>query len=97
MSGGWIYIVTNRPHGTLYIGVTSDLARRAWQHREGIIGGFTKRYGLHQLVLAEPHEEIRAAIQREKNIKDWPRAWKVRLIERHNPNWEDLYDRIASG
>ena len=87
--------MTNRPNGTLYIGVTSDLARRAFEHREGTIDGFTKRYGLKRLVYAEPHEDIRGAIQREKTMKHWPRAWKVRLILTSNPNWDDLYDQLA--
>lgn len=74
MSGGWVYILTNRPNGTLYVGVASDLARRRWEHPEGIAEGFTKRHGLKRLVYAEHHEDIRAAIQREKNMKHWPRA-----------------------
>ena len=94
MQGGWVYIVTNRPDGTLYIGVTSDLPRRAWQHREGLIEGFTKRYGLTRLVFFERHDDIRTAIQREKSLKSWRRAWKVRLIVATNPGWDDLYDRL---
>ncbi|GAB4139169.1 MAG: GIY-YIG nuclease family protein [Sphingomonadales bacterium] len=96
MKGGWVYIMTNRPNGTLYVGVTSDFARRAWQHREGVADGFSKRYGLKHLVFAEPHDHIAAAIQREKRLKHWPRAWKVRLIMASNPNWNDLYDRLLS-
>ena len=95
MRGGWVYIMTNEPNGTLYIGVTSDLPRRAWQHREGLIDGFTKRYGLTRLVFFERHDDIRTAIQREKNLKRWPRAWKVRLIVATNPGWDDLYDRLT--
>ena len=95
MAGGWVYIMTNRPNGTLYVGVTSDLARRVWEHREGLADGFTKKYGLKQLVYAEPHEDIRSALQREKNLKHWPRAWKARLILETNPNWDDLFDRLA--
>ena len=95
MRGGWVYIVTNRPNGTLYVGVTSDLARRIWEHREGVVDGFTKRYGLKRLVYAEYHTDIHAAIQREHNIKHWRRAWEVRLILADNPDWRDLYDRIA--
>jgi len=86
--------VTNRPDGTLYIGVTSDLPRLAWQHREGLIEGFTKRYGLTRLVFFERHDDIRAAILREKNLKRWRRAWRVRLIVATNPGWDDLYDRL---
>ncbi len=95
MQGGWVYIVTNRPNGILYVGVTSDIARRVWEHREGVVEGFTKRYKLKRLVYIERHEDIRDAIQREKNIKHWPRAWKVRLILGENLNWDDLYDRLV--
>ncbi len=81
--------------GTLYVGVTSHLARRAWEHREGVADSFTKRYGLRRLVFVERHATIGAAIQREKNLKHWPRTWKVRLILAQNPTWEDLYDRLV--
>jgi putative endonuclease len=94
MSGGWVYIMTNRPNGTLYTGVTSDLARRAWQHRSGVVDGFTKRHDLKRLVYAEPHSDIRDAIQREKTLKHWPRARKVRPILETNPEWDDLYDQL---
>ena len=87
--------MSNRPNGTLYVGVTSDLARRAWERREGVADGFTKRYGLKRLVYAGRYEDIRTAIQREKNLKHWPRAWKVKLILTDNPNWDDLYERLA--
>lgn len=87
--------MTNRPNGTLYVGVTSDLARRAGEHREGLCDGFTRRYGLRRLVYAEAHEDIRLAIQREKNMKHWPRAWKVRLILAQNPEWADLYGTLV--
>lgn len=92
---GWVYILTNRPNGTLYVGVTANLARRVWEHREGLGEGFTARYGLTRLVYAEPHEEIRTAIAREKALKHWPRAWKVRLILEANPAWADLYGLIG--
>jgi len=95
MQGGWVYIMTNRPNGTLYVGVTGELVRRIWEHREGVVEGFTKRYTLKRLVYFERHEDIRSAIQREKNIKHWPRAWKIRLILEANPTWGDLYDRLA--
>jgi len=95
MRGGWVYIMTNRPNGTLYVGVTSNLARRAWEHRESMIDGFTKRYGLKQLVYYEAYEDIRSAIQRESNIKHWPRRWKIRLILEMNPQWRDLYETLA--
>jgi len=93
--GGWVYIVTNRPNGILYVGVTADIARRAWEHREGLQEGFTRRYGLTRLVFAERHEEIAAAISREKAIKGWRRAWKTRLIIAQNPDWQDLYERLV--
>ena len=86
--------MTNRRNGTLYVGVTSDLQRRAWEHRTGIVPGFTKRYGLKRLVYAERHEDIRDAISREKIIKHWPRAEKVRLIHGENPDWNDLFESL---
>ena len=92
--GGWVYIMTNRPNGTLYLGVTSDIVRRAWEHREGLLEGFTKRYRLTRLVYAERHDEIAAAIQRERTMKHWPRAWKVNLIVAQNPGWDDLYGTL---
>jgi putative endonuclease len=94
MKGGWVYIVTNKPYGTLYVGVTSQIARRSWEHRESLAEGFSKRYGLKMLVYAEYHDEIGFAIQREKNIKHWRRAWKIDLIEKSNPAWKDLYDTL---
>jgi putative endonuclease len=94
MKGGWVYIMTNRPNGTLYIGVTNDIVRRTYEHRTGAVDGFTKRYGLHRLVYFERHEDIRSAIQQEKNIKEWPRAWKSRLIGHSNPEWRDLYSDL---
>lgn len=95
MKGGWIYIVTNKPYGTLYVGVTANIARRAWEHREGLVDGFTKRHGLGRLVYVEPHDEIQFAIQREKTIKHWPRQWKVNLIRDINPSWNDLYETLV--
>ncbi|MBS7543166.1 GIY-YIG nuclease family protein [Ancylobacter oerskovii] len=94
MKGGFVYILANRPDGTLYVGVTSDLVRRIWEHREGLADGFTKRYGLKTLVHFERFDDIASAIQREKTMKHWPRAWKVRLIHAGNPQWRDLYDEI---
>lgn len=93
MREGWVYILTNRPNGTLCVGVTSNLARRIWEHRTGAADGFTRRYGLKRLVFAERHDDIRSAIQRERTMKHWPRAWKVRLILAENPGWGDLHDR----
>jgi putative endonuclease len=95
MKGGWAYIVTNRPNGTLYVGVTSNLPRRIWEHREGVVEGFTKRYRLKRLVYVERYDDIGSAIQRERNLKHWPRAWKVNLILATNPEWADLYDQIS--
>ena len=95
MQGGWVYIVTNRPNGTLYVGVTSDLARRMYEHREGLVDGFTKRYGLKRLVYYERFDAIRDAIQREKTLKHWSRAWKVKLVHAMNTEWRDLYDTLA--
>ncbi len=95
MAGGWVYIVTNRKQGTLYTGVTSDIARRAWEHREGVVEGFTHRYRLKRLVHVERFDDIGVAIQREKNLKHWSRAWKIELIEKDNPGWDDLYDTLV--
>jgi putative endonuclease len=94
MAGGWVYIVTNKPYGTLYVGITSDIARRSWEHREAVADGFTKRYDLKRLVFAEFHDDIRDAIQREHNIKHWSREWKLDLVRSVNPDWADLYDRL---
>lgn len=94
MKGGWIYIMTNRPDGVLYVGVTADLPRRVWEHKEGVADGFTKRYALKRLVYCERHDDIGAAIQREKNIKHWPRAWKIALIVKNNPGWGDPYEQL---
>jgi putative endonuclease len=95
MAGGWVYIVTNKPNGTLYVGVTAELQRRAWEHREGVVEGFTKRYQLKRLVYAERHEDIRDAIHREKRLKYWPRQWKINLIRKDNPDWADLYESLT--
>jgi putative endonuclease len=95
MAGAWVYIMTNRPNGILYVGVTTNIARRAWEHREGIIEGFTRTYGLKHLVHVEEHATVLTAIQREKTMKHWKRAWKVALILERNPGWADLYDLLA--
>jgi putative endonuclease len=94
MKGGWVYIMANRPNGTLYVGTTTNLPRRVWEHRNNVAGSFTKQYGLHRLVYAERHEDILIAKQREMNIKHWSRAWKVKLILKENPNWDDLYGSL---
>ena len=92
--GGQVYIVTNRMNGTLYTGVTSDLVKRAHQHRHGLLEGFSKKYGCKRLVWFEAHDTIEAAIVREKQIKDWKRAWKCQLIEASNEGWLDLADDL---
>jgi putative endonuclease len=92
----WVYIMSNRRNGTLYIGVTANLAARVEQHRSGADPSFTHRYGLSQLVYAERHEEMLRAIQREKTMKHWPRAWKLTLITDQNPDWRDLYGSLSS-
>jgi putative endonuclease len=91
----WVYILASRPGGTLYIGVTNDLVRRVFEHREGLVPGFTKRCAVKMLVYYEAHDTAVVAIQREKNMKHWPREWKIDLILSMNPNWRDLYDEIT--
>jgi putative endonuclease len=93
----YVYLLASRIGGTLYIGVTNNLVRRVYQHREKIVEGFTKQYDVTRLVYYEVHSDVEAAITREKQMKKWNRAWKVRLIEEDNPNWDDLYKRIAKG
>lgn len=88
--GGWTYLMTNKPRGVLYLGVTADIDRRMWQHRNGAGSAFCRRYGLDRLVLAERHETIEEAIAREKQLKNWQRDWKIALVEASNPAWEDL-------
>lgn len=90
-----VYLMASRRNGTLYVGVTSNLSKRVWQHREGLIEGFTKQYGVKLLVHYEGYSDVRAAIQREKNIKRWLRRWKLALIEKDNPEWRDLYPELA--
>jgi putative endonuclease len=94
MKGGWTYIMTNRPRGVLYIGVTSDIAARVWQHRNGDGSHFCRRYKLYRLVLAEQHATIDEAIMREKMLKAWRRSWKIEVIETVNPQWLDLFKVI---
>lgn len=91
-----VYILASDRNGTLYVGVTSNLVQRTWQHRNDEIDGFTGRYKVHRLVWFEAQPDARAAITREKQIKEWKRAWKLALIEAANPQWRDLYDVIAS-
>ena len=91
----YVYILASRRNGTLYIGVTSQLVQRVWQHKEGLADGFTRRYGLKTLVWYEQHDTAESAIGREKQIKKWERAWKVELIETENPYWNDLYEDVT--
>ncbi|HEY8595763.1 MAG TPA: GIY-YIG nuclease family protein [Devosiaceae bacterium] len=92
-----VYLLASRRHGTLYCGMTSNLAQRIWQHREHVARGFTDDHDVTKLVWFETHDSAEAAIVREKQIKKWNRAWKVQLIERENPDWRDLYPEIAGG
>jgi putative endonuclease len=94
--GGTVYIVTNKKNGVPYIGVTNNIARRIWEHKSGDIKGFTKRYNLDKLVWYEGLTDITQAIQREKQIKEWKRDWKIQLIETSNPDWNDLYEVLNS-
>ena len=89
-----VYILASKRNGTLYIGVTSDLVKRIWEHKNDFVAGFTKRYGIHTLVWYELHESMQSAIEREKKLKEWKRAWKLELIEKENPGWQDLYTTI---
>ncbi len=89
-----MYILASKLNGTLYIGVTSSLVQRVWQHRHGLLAGFTKRYGIRRLVWYEAHDSMQAAIGREKALKEWKRAWKIRLIEEANPDWQDLSEEL---
>ena len=86
-----VYILASKRNGTLYIGVTSDLVKRIYEHKHDLVEGFTKKYAVHTLVYFEMHEEMKPAIQREKQLKKWERPWKIELIEATNPNWRDLY------
>ena len=91
----WVYILASKPGGTIYVGVANDLVRRAYEHRNGLVQGFTRRYGVKQLVYFEQYDDPATAIQREKNIKHWSREWKIDLIVASNPEWRDLYDEIV--
>jgi putative endonuclease len=89
-----VYILASKRNGTLYIGVTSNLQKRGWEHRNDFIDGFTKKYCVHRLVCYELHEDMMSAITREKQMKKWNRAWKVDLIEKQNPSWNDLWEQL---
>jgi putative endonuclease len=95
MRSYWLYILASRPRGTLYVGMTRDLVRRVYQHREGVVEGFTNAHNVKMLVYYEQHTTAMGAIQREKNIKHWSRAWKIALIRSMNPDWRDLWDEIV--
>jgi putative endonuclease len=90
----FVYILASRRNGTLYIGVTNDVIHRTWQHKSDLVDGFTKKYGVHILVWFEMHNDVNAAIAREKKLKKWKRAWKIELIEKTNSGWNDLYERL---
>jgi len=90
-----VYILASKRNGTLYIGVTSDLVKRIWEHKNNMVKGFTKRYNVHRLVWYELHESMETAITREKRLKNWKRKWKLELIESSNPKWQDFYHRIV--
>ena len=89
-----VYILASRKNGSLYIGVTSDLIKRIWEHKNVLAEGFTKKYTVHQLVFFEQFEDLTSAITREKQLKKWNRDWKIRLIEKENPEWRDLYEEL---
>jgi putative endonuclease len=90
----WVYIITNKKNGSLYIGVTSDLVKRIWQHKQKLVEGFSSRYNLTQLVYLESYNDVELAIRREKRLKKYKRQWKINLIEQENPEWNDLYQEI---
>jgi putative endonuclease len=92
----YVYILASAPNGTLYVGVTSDLVKRIWEHREGVVEGFTKKYGVKLLVWFENHIDAVAAITREKQLKKWNRDWKINMIQQDNPGWRDLYEDITA-
>ena len=92
--GGWVYIMTNGAHGTLYIGVTSDLAKRAWEHRNALVPGFTRQHGCKLLVWYEAHDDLQEARLRELQMKKWKRLWKLTTIEQMNPDWKDLFPTL---
>ncbi|MGZ5037367.1 MAG: GIY-YIG nuclease family protein [Usitatibacter sp.] len=93
----YVYILANKPYGTLYTGITNDLARRVWEHGNDVVKGFTREHQTHRLVWYEVHGDAYEAIAREKLLKKWHRDWKISLIQEMNPQWEDLYDEVAVG
>jgi putative endonuclease len=92
----YVYILASQRRGTLYIGVTSNLAKRVYEYKNGLVNGFTKKYGVHRLVYYEVAENAETALLRERQMKKWNRLWKLKLIEEHNPEWSDLYDGLAT-
>lgn len=92
----YVYILASKKHGTLYIGVINNLPRRIWEHKQGIGSEFTKKYSVHHLVHIEIFDDVKLAIQREKTLKEWKRDWKIALIEKDNPDWDDLYGRLSA-
>ena len=89
-----VYILASKRNGTLYVGVTTNLVKRVWEHKNNLVEGFTKKYGVHQLVWYELYESMESAIMREKRLKEWKRTWKLKLIESDNPSWQDLYHKL---
>jgi len=92
----WVYILASKRNGTLYIGMTNNLSRRVWEHKQGLVEGFTKKYGVHRLVYSDSFPDPRQAIDAEKRLKKWNRAWKIQLIESVNPDWNDLSETLMS-
>ncbi len=97
MNQYFVYILASKKNGTIYIGVTNDLIKRVWEHKNRVVEGFTKKYNVHNLVYYEQCPDVREAIAREKQLKGWHRQWKIDLIEQSNPAWEDLYDELLGG
>ncbi len=95
MNMSYVYILSSGRNGTLYTGVTNNLVRRVWEHKTKLIKGFTSKHGIDQLVYYEVYQDIKIAIQREKRLKEWQRKWKINLIEKNNPYWQDLFDQLA--
>ena len=91
----YVYMLASRRYGTIYTGVTSDIIKRTWQHKEGFVEGFTKEYSVKHLVWYEQHDDVQSAITREKQVKKWNRAWKIKLIQKNNPHWRDLYREVV--
>jgi putative endonuclease len=91
----YVYLLSSQPHGTVYVGKTTDLLKRVWEHKNKVVSSFTAKYGVDRLVWFEVHESLEAAFRREKQIKSWKRTWKIQLIEKDNPDWVDLYGSLS--